>query len=272
MATVYINADSGNDSRSYAEAQVSTTPWLTPNKVFTDATDGDTCIVQTATATYTCSNATITKTLTFTGETTNNSNHVFAMSNQRFSFSTNSKTHTFNYIKFTGSGNLNAFYMYGTSATSNFNNCYFAIDPSTTTQSGVFRGSASPATFNLTNCVIVGITADANKNIFTEAGGFSPVFTITGCTIYTPVINTIFYAVNSSITATVKNTIIYATGAMAYKSGTVNTTATYSCFYTVTTPPTGTGVITSDPLFVDAINSNFNLRQTSPCISTGTLV
>jgi hypothetical protein len=31
-------------------------------------------------------------------------------------------------------------------------------------------------------------------------------------------------------------------------------------------------VITTDPLFVDAANSNFNLRPTSPCIDTGVII
>jgi hypothetical protein len=36
--------------------------------------------------------------------------------------------------------------------------------------------------------------------------------------------------------------------------------------------PSGTGNITSDPLFVDVENENLNLRPSSPCIDTGTLI
>ena len=36
------------------------------------------------------------------------------------------------------------------------------------------------------------------------------------------------------------------------------------------TPPTGTGNISNDPLFVDPINSDFHLTQNSPCIDAGT--
>jgi hypothetical protein len=72
---------------------------------------------------------------------------------------------------------------------------------------------------------------------------------------------------------TCKNSIfVNATGISfpAYTSG--NGITSYSCFYSFSTTPTGTGNITSDPLFVDPSNSNFNLRATSPCIATGTLV
>ena len=54
--------------------------------------------------------------------------------------------------------------------------------------------------------------------------------------------------------------------------GTDGTTATYTDFYQVTSAPSGIGNITSDPLFVDAANGNFNLRPASPCIDTGTLI
>lgn len=46
----------------------------------------------------------------------------------------------------------------------------------------------------------------------------------------------------------------------------------YNDWYLITYTPTGAGDITSDPLFVDAPNGNFNLRQTSPCLDTGVLI
>ena len=49
-------------------------------------------------------------------------------------------------------------------------------------------------------------------------------------------------------------------------------TISYTDTYNYTSVPAGLNNITSDPLFVDALNGNFNLRPTSPCISAGTLI
>lgn len=45
--------------------------------------------------------------------------------------------------------------------------------------------------------------------------------------------------------------------------------ADHCCFYNITSSPAGTGVITDDPLFIDASNGNFRLRPDSPCLNAG---
>jgi hypothetical protein len=58
---------------------------------------------------------------------------------------------------------------------------------------------------------------------------------------------------------------------LSVSTGCTVTSITYCDFYG-TDVPTSTFSIASDPLFVDPANGNFNLRPSSPCIDTGTLV
>lgn len=73
-----------------------------------------------------------------------------------------------------------------------------------------------------------------------------------------------------------KNSIIYneTGGTFNWTNYTASTTTNYNYndSYLLTGAPSGTGNITSDPLFVDLTNRNFRLRPTSPCIGTGTVV
>lgn len=66
-----------------------------------------------------------------------------------------------------------------------------------------------------------------------------------------------------------KNNIFYS--ATSVSLGSSSCTMTYSDGYNISSFPLNTGNITSDPLFVDAPNGNYNLRPTSPCIDTGTV-
>jgi len=47
---------------------------------------------------------------------------------------------------------------------------------------------------------------------------------------------------------------------------------TYSNFFNSFSTPTGEGNISDDPLFVDALNANYHLQTTSPCIDSGTAI
>lgn len=73
-------------------------------------------------------------------------------------------------------------------------------------------------------------------------------------------------------TVTIKNCIVYngSGGTFTYTSG-LNPTnvVSYTDFYSVTSSPSGTGVITSDPLFISAGGTNFRLQPSSPCRGTG---
>jgi hypothetical protein len=79
-----------------------------------------------------------------------------------------------------------------------------------------------------------------------------------------------------------KNSIIYnSTGSVfdlvLNTNNILSFTTTYSDYFNISDPnsPTiisGTGVITSDPLFIDPANNNYNLSPSSPCIDAGTLI
>jgi hypothetical protein len=68
-----------------------------------------------------------------------------------------------------------------------------------------------------------------------------------------------------------KNNICYATPGADIRAGTT-LTPTYSCFYSATWSPAGTGNITTNPLFADAGSNDYTLQAGSPCIDTGTTI
>jgi hypothetical protein len=172
-----------------------------------------------------------------------------------------------------------------------FTSCKFlaTLDIYNITAAGLFRqfnATADRSKLYLTRCLIddVGVRSDgAGVSMFYVYGGgvvnASNTY-LTNCTISlrTTALDYIYRSdTSANSVATLKNVIIAnATGEtitwVNAASGTITPTATYCDFYNITDNPTGTGVITSDPLFVDPSNGIFNLRPTSPCIDTGTLV
>ncbi len=88
-------------------------------------------------------------------------------------------------------------------------------------------------------------------------------------------------AANAHLAFNVSNTIISAVTPLANDYATVPipwpyTTVAYTCYQDNAgtnpadpVPPTGTGVVTADPLFVSPSLKNFHLQATSPCRDTG---
>lgn len=287
MATYYI-ATTGNDSTG---AGTSGNPWLTISKAHTSASSGDTIIC--ANGTYTMVSQTFTKSLTI--QATTNNSVTFNASSGNFSWTnaTNNVTITITGINFTGNSSSATnilFVAWSTNgSTFTFTDCKFydLYGPSDLDNGGIFSVTAnsSPGTFNFTNCLFYNLYCVDN----TAGGGHAAIIsgrrytaTFTNCTAYFNQSGTACFknvAKSQSGTGNIftsKNCIWVAnSGTMtilaSVTSGSVTVTSTYTCQYgNWSTVTSGTGNTTSDPLFVDAANGNFNLRPNSPCLDTGT--
>lgn len=276
MATYYIST-SGNDTTGDGSSGL---PWLTISKAHSSAASGDTIIVKSSASTYSFVNQTFTKSLTIQGESTTPSNQVFdgAAASVRWSTSTASITVTMSYLKFQNATN-NQVFRISAASTFSFTSCVFDCSITISTRGSIFAGEpggSTIVTYTFKNCEIRGMATSSgsgSKYFFNiENGGLT--FTMTGCTVYAPAMTAMFNnQTGVASTLTIKNCIFYATTSSPFSSGSgTTTTATYSDFFQISSSPAGTGNITSDPLFVDAANNNFNLRPTSPCLNTGTLV
>jgi hypothetical protein len=290
MATWYLSPD-GNDTTgngSYAA------PYKTISKTHTIASSGDTVILKTSTSTYTLASQSFTKSLTIQGETTTPENHILdgASSKAMWDMSTTaSMTLTVKYLQF-----QNAYAEGNGFMTFYASDCEFVMDAckilnyrlsgaiSASGDYALFYSRAGSAEATRGDCCIYNTLIDAYGTagrytcIFGTSGSSSR-YTMDGCTVFSsPTKETVTnfcqaYA-GQTLTATIKNTIAFFGTLSVFfgGSGTNATIATYCDFYNLTSSPSGTGNITSDPLFVDAANGNFNLRPSSPCINTGTLV
>jgi len=282
MPTVYLDYTLGDDSRTYAQAQNSATPWKLPSKVYTSATTGDTCII--ANGTYTTGlTLTCAKSINWVAQTNGSVIWDFGSSTGYYiHHNTASITTSFTGIKFINM-KQNALYAAPfmcsilSGGTLNLTDCTIdtvEVSPLAGQDIGSVIGNYQGSwSVNLTRVLIKGVKyliSATNTNLFSSTG--SAVYTLNNCTIYIdettkPVAK--FMGIMSTSTMTGKNNIIYFVTSTPWGSPSINT-MTYSDGYGITSFPANTGNITSDPLFVDVPNGNYNLRPTSPCIDTGT--
>lgn len=299
MTTYYINADTGNNTTGTG---TSILPWLTLAKAVTSSAVGDTIICQSATAKYAFLDQTITNRI-IQGISPTTSIFDGAGASVRWTVSGPSQIKNlgfedinttsgdiiktiliggditisnciFNQLLMSSSNSIQTLIGNGTNnfagggslvATQNLNiiNCVFynpsVVSGSSTNNAGVVGGSTQGSTsllrvkINITNCVIYLLTASTFylnnfASLYNGSGG------------------------NGDITFT--NTILYnetgkTVNLRAFSAGT--DVKNYCDEVSVSNTIAGTGNITSDPLFVDRVNGNFNLRPTSPCINTGIL-
>lgn len=286
MATVYLApSPTGDDTRTYAAAQNSATPWATFAKVQSGATSTDTINVAAGTYTQTAS-ITFTKSFTFVGPPPVSGMPVavvdFNGTNYRWINNTDSKTMSFSNMRFIGqtaTTNNESMMWFGSGVAftliiSNcvFNNIVVYGDGSSNNSGIIMVGSAGTGSVTITNSLFYNITkaAAAGGGTILDIWG-TQTSSLTGCVVShtgsgTSLL-TQFFRNHAGGNSTVHKNGIYKT-TTATSIGT-SQTYSYTCGYNFTSAPTGTGVITSDPLIIDDVGANFHISQSSPCIGTG---
>jgi hypothetical protein len=292
MATYYISP-TGDDSTGAGSA---VSPWKTISKAHTSASNGDTIYCQAGTHTWLAQ--VFTKALTIQGASPLTTIFDAGGNSAAVQWRT-SPAMIVNDLTFQNNGTTSHIYglFEGSTtalATWSFTRCIFhdlsAYASSAAYGSSLFTNTANGdnsggAGYTFTACLFYDInSSSAGGTIFgagSNAGTYSSAsyYTLTNCTIYldtsgATALTSFLRLGRATQTATFTNCAIKSVQSLALSSATHagTVTATYSAFNGISSPPTGTGVITSDPLFVDAANANFRLRPTSPCIATGTVV
>lgn len=289
MATYYIAPTThpttpGNDTTGNGS---SGSPWLTLTKANASSANGDTIILKAGTYTWS-SIGHLSSIRTYQAETRlgavidggggnvsmnigNALGNVF-VTGVRFTnvdggasgadvfsiFGTNTYYPTLQHCSFDNIRASGGVYMgnvfFNKSVPTRFSSClFYKIDfYRSMTRPSLFENSGPyTSPLRLYNCAIVFNGTSTYKLTGVVGNGFGGN--------YITSINSIYYNIQA---ATVSWTL----------TGGSNFIANNNDFYNITSAPSGTGNITSDPLFVDAASGNFALRPTSPCLNTGTLV
>ena len=283
----YFISPSGNDTTGNGSES---TPWLTFAKFLSSSASGDTCIC--AAGTYTWATATIAGRIVRGPAVDNPAVFDGAAAAVKWTISGGS---TFENIEFTNavSPSAQTFFQIATSSQIEFTSCRF-ID--LVWNGGANDGFVGPSVAGATpamavrfsGCLFNDVVANTGSGriLFSQRAGGSLNIPLTmeffNCILYfgstSP--TTFSYLFNEheaslELLVIMTNTIIAnATGATLtwMPVASFTNTLTNCTFHNITSVPSGTGNITSDPLVYDAASGNFNLRPTSPAISAGTLV
>lgn len=279
MATYYINADSGDDTTGDGS---SGSPWKTINKAHTSSVAADTIILQDATAIYQVINYETMNDRVWTAQTTGNP--VVSDLTSTLNFININGTTTITGIVFQGLQQQSntfsqIFYSADASGVATFTDCIFKDNTFGDTPYSGIAGARTPiSNISFIGCLFYNNIYETTAPTIYGYFGKSLNLTLTNCTVYISETSTKCPAKlitgDASMTITMKNTIIHNTSGKTI-DWTVNTSTndvTYSDISNITGSPSGTGTITSDPLFIDQSNNDFRLRQSSPCIDTGTIV
>jgi len=276
VATIYLSP-TGSDSYTYAQAQNIATPWLTVAKTQASGIAGDTVIL--ANGTYTMASVTFSKTMTYNATT--NGSVTIGNASAQYYINTAGVVVTLTGIVFSGmtgiaNGNFRAF-----AGDFVFNFCQFKNNTygDIIYSYALFRADPGKS-FTFNTCMLRNIThstAGGSAQGIVYCDGGTATFTLNSCTWVFNVtggsaVPRIFAFAGAGYTITEKNNIMVNSsgGTLTHLLGSATRNSTYSDYYLLTSAPTGTGVITSDPLLRDVTNFNFNLKPTSPCLGTGT--
>jgi hypothetical protein len=287
MATYYINADTGDDTTGDGSQG---NPWLTPAKGFSEAaSSGDTIFCQNSTANFewpTIGN--VNKEITFEGESV--TGVVFSAGNALKTFNCRTavistfKNITFSDLLVTGA-QTGGWDIETEGVQVDFYNCIFKDNSIQATRCGIiwFRNNGENSPVNFTSCLFYDNIGTGGSSLIgngaqSSLGGsflnfYNTVIDFNGSTGSELGALITRYG-GTGITTTYTNSIVVnnQTNVVDLSSYYTNT-ANYSCIYgSFSSPPTGNNNITSDPLFIDVDNNDYNLSPSSPCIDAGTLI
>jgi len=281
----------GNDTTGTGTSLL---PWLTISKAHTSAATGDTIICKNGT--YTWSSQTFTKSLIIQAE--NSGLAIFDGAAASFAWTFGSITISTIGIIFQNASRTSAsgyiFTSGSASAVVLFSRCSFltlSIDGGAFALGGIFGVSQNAVScqWSFVSCLLNNPIKNntSHQQIFSTvdpSGDDVVSLSIESCVVYLSTTGGL--AMNSIIAANyagrvllrlVNNIIFNGTGnslsmTTTGNSGSFSTTANYNDFHNITSPPSGTGNITTDPLFENPAGGNFNLRPTSSSQNVGTLV
>jgi len=303
MALVYINADTGNDSTGDGSSGL---PYLTIDKGLTTMSTGDTVYLENATATYAIASTThrilTLASITVQGESKTGvvldgagigptgSNHVWKLNTlgmavvwkditiQNFDHGTNGAEPMWKLSKNNITLLLQNIIFKDFIISSNYDLGGLASFDNSTLANG--------STITVKNCDVLDWEFDSGytpasgwgqSSLFGNRQASTAGYVIQGTTIRPKDADNAGVGariVGSTVgTSTIKNSIFQTDSASNLKAEHGNGTLSYSCFHDTADTPTGTGVITTDPLFVDVANGNVDLQPGSPAgWGTGVLV
>lgn len=262
MATYYINADTGDDTTGDGSQG---NPWQTLVKTISSTVSGDTIFVQNATNTYTITTNMNLSGRDIIGESTSGA----VLTSNGTSIDGGLRANSVTNLKF-----------YNIACPNNYD--------------AVLRA----ATYN---CVFDNITGPGSHRMI-----WYGAYRVESCLIYNCTIGNLFYVNNGNnvhfynnvvhkdvsgmgdlltnpshgqiVNVYWKNNIfLLEAGNVDMKRSTITIgTSEFdnNCIYggVINGAPSGLNNITSDPLFIDAANRNYNLSPSSPCIDAGTLI
>lgn len=286
MADWFINSDNGDNSTGDGS---SGSPWETLAYAYTQASDGDTIYVQAADATYAWANLTPTNGITLSGVSGDPTDAIFDGGDGGTVHWKLQSDWTFENVTFRNaqhSRDWDGMWEIMNDSNLVFTNCIVhdilnAAGQDIDGLTGVIQfeyEDDTAKTLTLTNCLFYDIrsfNANPSNRSIIGSGSAGASTTITGCTFDLSVYDGNQLAMFSDnkaagsnvITAT--QSIFYSdTESFAFGDSTDGSSYSHNCYYNVTDKG-GTGSTTSDPLFIDAANSNYKLRPTSPCVGTG---
>ena len=287
MSTYYINADTGNDSTGDGS---SGSPWETFSKAIAQANvSGDGIVLQDSTAHYLFDDRTFNTSITVTGESVGGAILDGGGANNLGWSGADSNVVVVSLLDFTNMNYTQAqkgVYVHKDNATVTFNNCRYYGITITQNQGGIFTNDfrSEPGTVTCNNCLFYDNLGDSsvNSQIFAlHRGGNGHTVNANNCSFLfnggaTTEVTRVFSNVSDNIFFNLKNCIFQneQAGDVSMSVGEeVTLTMNHSCTYggngAFTYIPSGTGNITTDPLFVDVTSNDLRLGGASPCIGTG---